>query len=198
MDFKNYNDIDLNLYKVFLAVAETGNISNAAKALFVTQPAISRNIKELENNLKVKLFVRESKGVFLTPEGEKLLFYIKSAFNNIYAGKKIINDAANMEFGEIRIGVPSHIGSAILTDCITEFNKKYPNITFTLISKSSHDMMEMLDTKQLDLVIDSFPIVGCKSEVDTHSLFELTNCFIAPPYPPIGCPLKCDTTSIES
>ncbi len=179
MDFKVYDDIDLNLFKVFLAVAETGNISNAAKALYVTQPAISRNIKELENNLKVKLFIRKAKGVQLTQAGQQLLFYIKTAFNNIYTGKKIISSTTNLEYGEIRIGVPSHIGSAILTDCITKFNELYPNITFSIISKSSHDMMEMLDTKQLDLVIDSFPIVGNKYEIDTHNLFELTNCFIA-------------------
>ena len=179
MDFKMYDDIDLNLFKVFLAVAETGNISNAAKALYVTQPAISYNIKELENNLKVKLFVRKAKGVQLTQAGEQLLFYIKTAFNNIYTGKKIISSTTNLECGEIRIGIPSHIGSAILTDCITKFNEMYPNITFSIISKSSHDMIEMLDTKQLDLVIDSFPIVGNKYEIDTHSLFELSNCFVA-------------------
>lgn len=179
MDFKMYDDIDLNLFKVFLAVAETGNISNAAKILYVTQPAISRNIRELEANLKVKLFIRKAKGVALTQAGEKLLFYIRTAFNNIYVGKKIINSTTNMEYGEIRIGVPSHIGSAILTDCITKFNALYPNITFSIISKSSHDMIEMLDAKELDLVIDSFPIVGNKYEIDTHNLFELTNCFIA-------------------
>ena len=179
MNFNIYNNTDLNLYKVFLVVAETGNISNAAKILFVSQPAISYSIKELENNLKVKLFIRESKGVALTKEGEKLLFYIKTAFNNIFSGEKIINDTVNMKYGEIKIGVPSHIGSAILTDCVTEFNKLYPNIKFVIISKSSEEMMKMLDTKELDMIVDSFPIFNTKYPIDTYNLFELNNCLIA-------------------
>ena len=179
MNFNMYNNIDLNLYKVFLIVAETGNISNAAKILFVSQPAISYSIKELENNLKVKLFIRESKGVTLTKEGKKLLFYVKTAFNNIFSGEKFINDSVSMKYGEIKIGVPSHIGSAILTDCITEFNKLYPNIKFIIISKSSEEMMKMLDTKELDMIVDSFPIFNNKYPIDTYNLFELNNCLVA-------------------
>lgn len=179
MNFNIFNNIDLNLYKIFLVVAETGNISNAAKALYVSQPAISYSIKELEKNLKVKLFIREQKGVKLTEEGEKLLFYVKTAFNNIFSGEKIINDTVNMQFGEIKIGVPSHIGSAILTDCITEFNKLFSNIKFIIISKSSSEMMKMLESKELDMVIDSFPISNNQYSIDTYNLFELNNCLIA-------------------
>lgn len=179
MNFNIYNNIDLNLYKIFLIVAETGNISSAAKTLFVSQPAISYSIKELERNLKVKLFIRGPKGVTLTEEGKRLLYYVKTAFNNIYSGEKIINDTVNMEFGEIRIGVPSHIGSAILTDCITEFNKSYPNIKFVIINSSSAEMMKMLGSKELNIVIDSFPIADNEYSIDTYNLFELSNCLIA-------------------
>ena len=179
MNSNYFDNIDLNLFKVFLAVAETESISNAAKKLYVTQPAISRNIKELENILKVKLFIRKSRGVVLTQEGEKLLFYVKKAFNSIYSGERMISSSVNMDVGEIKIGVPSHIGSAILTDCITQFNKQYPNIKFVICNKGSHEIMEMLDSKELDMIIDSYPIAGSKDLIDTYNLIELNNCFIA-------------------
>ena len=179
MNLNYFDNIDLNLFKVFLAVAETENISNAAKKLYVTQPAISRNIKELENVLKVQLFIRKSKGVVLTQEGKKLLFYVKKAFYSIYSGERMISSSINMDVGEIKIGVPSHIGSAILTDCITQFNKQYPNIKFVICNKGSHEIMEMLDSKELDMIIDSYPIAGSKDLIDTYNLIELNNCFIA-------------------
>ena len=65
-------NIDLNLYKVFIKVYELKNISKASEALFVSQPSISHSIKELENQLNIKLFYRNSKGVEPTPEAKKL------------------------------------------------------------------------------------------------------------------------------
>lgn len=80
-------NIDLNLYKIFYTVAESKSFSKAAEKLFISQPAISYNIKSLEKNLKVKLFFRTSKGVLLTPDGEKLYYYIKNAYDYIYLGE---------------------------------------------------------------------------------------------------------------
>ena len=73
----------LSSYKVFYEVAKAGNISKAAKALFISQPAISKSIVKLEEQLGVRLFVRNSRGVSLTAEGEMLLSHVSDAFDNI-------------------------------------------------------------------------------------------------------------------
>ena len=74
---------NLSSYRIFYAVANTENISRAAKELYISQPAISKSIQKLEENLGVKLFERSSRGVTLTPEGELLYTHVKSAFETL-------------------------------------------------------------------------------------------------------------------
>lgn len=102
MDIKNYN-FDLNLYKVFYTVAETKNISKAAEMLYVSQPAISYSIKTLEEALGGKLFYRNSKGVELTPEAEKLYESVKSCYHSLAVGEKIFTEKKDLVTGEIYI-----------------------------------------------------------------------------------------------
>ena len=97
-----YN-FDLNLYKVFLTVAETKNISKAAELLYISQPAISYDIKMLENALGGKLFYRTSKGVELTPEAEKLYNAVNNSFNVLSIGERIFTEDRNLENGELFI-----------------------------------------------------------------------------------------------
>ena len=78
---------NLNYYRVFYTVANTGNISKAADMLFISQPAISKAISKLEDGLHVKLFLRSSKGVTLTDEGQVLYNHIEKAFSNISQGE---------------------------------------------------------------------------------------------------------------
>ena len=78
---------NLSSYRIFYAVANTENISRAAKELYISQPAISKSIQKLEENLGVKLFERSSRGVTLTPEGELLYTHVKSAFETLSLGE---------------------------------------------------------------------------------------------------------------
>ena len=82
--------VDLNLYKVFYTVAQCKNISHAADMLFVSQPAVSKSVKTLENLLNIQLFSRSSKGVSLTPEGEVLYKHIKCGFDEFSLGENYI------------------------------------------------------------------------------------------------------------
>ena len=129
--------MDLNLYRIFLEVAKTGSISKAASSLFVSQPSISYSIKMLEEELKCKLFNRTAKGTELTIDGEKLLFYVEGAFNMINAGCKTVKDSENMISGEIRVGVPTHIGIFLLSKYIQKFIEKYPGIKFTIVNRAT-------------------------------------------------------------
>ena len=117
-------NIDFNLYKTFYIVTQCKSFSKASENLFVSQPAISYNIKELEKALDVKLFYRNAKGVTLTPEGENLYYYIKNACDYICLGEQSIKESKEMISGNIRIGVPTHIGISYLGDKIERFHKK--------------------------------------------------------------------------
>ena len=106
---ENFDNIDLNLCKCFLVVAKSGSISKAAEILYVSQPAISRNIKLLEESLECKLFNRTAKGVELTADAERLMYYFENAYNTMKTGFKLLKDSNDLLKGQIKIGVPTHI-----------------------------------------------------------------------------------------
>lgn len=170
--------MDLNLYRIFLEVAKTGSISKAASSLFVSQPSISYSIKMLEEELKCKLFNRTAKGTELTIDGEKLLFYVEGAFNMINAGCKTVKDSENMISGEIRVGVPTHIGIFLLSKYIQKFIGKYPGIKFTIVNRATSEMVDMLEKRNLDFIVDSYPIDSNRKDIVLYKLIEVSNCFV--------------------
>lgn len=170
--------MDLNLYRIFLEVAKTGSISKAASSLFVSQPSISYSIKMLEEELKCKLFNRTAKGTELTIDGEKLLFYVEGAFNMINAGCKTVKDSENMISGEIRVGVPTHIGIFLLSKYIQKFIEKYSGIKFTIVNRATSEMVDMLEKRNLDFIVDSYPIDSNRKDIVLYKLIEVSNCFV--------------------
>lgn len=170
--------MDLNLYRIFLEVAKTGSISKAASSLFVSQPSISYSIKMLEEELKCKLFNRTAKGTELTIDGEKLLFYVEGAFNMINAGCKTVKDSENMISGEIRVGVPTHIGIFLLSKYIQKFIEKYPGIKFTIVNRATSEMVDMLEKRNLDFIVDSYSIDSNRKDIVLYKLIEVSNCFV--------------------
>ena len=170
--------MDLNLYRIFLEVAKTGSISKAASSLFVSQPSISYSIKMLEEELKCKLFNRTAKGTELTIDGEKLLFYVEGAFNMINAGCKTVKDSENMISGEIRVGVPPPIGIFLLSKYIQKFIEKYPGIKFTIVNRATSEMVDMLEKRNLDFIVDSYPIDSNRKDIVLYKLIEVSNCFV--------------------
>ena len=173
------NSIDLNLCKSFLAVAKSGSISKAAEMLYVSQPAVSHNIKILEDRLECKLFNRTAKGVELTADAEKLMYYIENAYNTIKTGFKVLNDSNDLLKGEVRIGVPTHICVFLVSDIIESFNKNYPGIKFSIVNRSTAEMVEMLEKRELDVIIDSYPIDSAREDIIVDDLLEVDNCFVA-------------------
>lgn len=170
-------DRDLNLYKIFLTLYELKSISKTANSLYVSQPAISYSLKELEKELGYSLFYRNSKGIEPTMEARELYTYISTAFNIIKSGEDHIKNLNSMNIGDIKIGAPSHIAIFYLSSFISEFRKLYPGIKFEIISKSTSDLVEMLEMRKIDLVIDTLPINTTNKVVKKIGLSRLVNCF---------------------
>lgn len=173
------NDINLNLYKIFYEVALSESISDASKKMFITQSAVSKAIKKLEEDLNTNLFYRNSKGVKLTQKGEELLFYVEEAFNNLVTAKRTMIESKTLNKGKISIGVPSQIGSFYIFEDITNFHKKYPNIEITIISKTTTQLLKLLEQHEIDFIIDTSPINTKIDNIIIQPLIEVENCFVA-------------------
>lgn len=139
--------IDFELYRIFVAVAEEENITKASDKLSIAQPAITKQIKNLENQLSVKLFERKSKGVALTQEGKDLYEKLKNSIEEL---NRIDAQVGKDRF--INISTHNHMGSCILGDVINEYYLKYPNVNLNLICEETPEMIKKLKNKELDIV----------------------------------------------
>lgn len=173
-----FSNINYNLYKSFLVVYETGNISRAADLLYISQPAVSHNIKELEKQLGIQLFYKKANGMNATNEAEILYKYISSAFNSIWKGELTISDMAGLKTGVVKIGAPSYISVIFLADIVTEFRQNYPNIKIEIVSKPLPELVGMLQTQNLDIVLDSCPIATEKTKTEVKYLKSFSHCFV--------------------
>ena len=173
-----FSNINYNLYKSFLVVYETGNISRAADLLYISQPAVSHNIKELEKQLGIQLFYKKANGMNATNEAEILYKYISSAFNSIWKGELTISDMAGLKTGVVKIGAPSYISVIFLADIVTEFRQNYPNIKIEIVSKPHPELVGMLQTQNLDIVLDSCPIATEKTKTEVKYLKSFSHCFV--------------------
>ncbi|MBR5370279.1 MAG: LysR family transcriptional regulator [Bacilli bacterium] len=169
--------MDYNLYKIFLYLYEEKSISKTASKLYVSQPAISYSLKELETSLGYTLFNRNSKGIEPTIEATELYNYIKTAFNILNDAEEHVKNLNNLNVGNIKIGVPSHIGMLVLVEYVEQFRKTYPNVKFSIISKPMPEMIEMLETRKLDIVIGINPIHNEKN-LTKLNIRDLHNCFV--------------------
>lgn len=172
------NDINLNLYRVFYICAKCDSFVEASKKLYVSQPAVSKQIKNLEDLLGTKLFYRDNNGLRLTKDGKQLYNYIEKSYNYLMAGEKIIKENNNLEFGTIVIGAPAHIASFYLLEFIEEFQAKSPNVFFRIINGSTLELLEGLKNHKIDFVIDSSPIVTENNDIKIISLSSFDTCFI--------------------
>lgn len=173
-----FSNINYNLYKSFLVVYETSNISKAAELLYISQPAVSHNIKELEKQLGVQLFYKRANGMSSTTEADTLYRYISSAFNSIWKGEMTISDMAGLKTGVVKIGTQSYLSVLFLSNIITEFRQKFPNIKIEINSKASTELLAGLQTQNIDVVIENQPINIEKNNIEVKYLKSYSHCFV--------------------
>ena len=139
--------INFELYRIFVAVADEENITRASEKLNITQPAITKQIKNLENQLSIKLFERKSKGVTLTSEGKKIYEKLKKPIEEL---NKI--DSQIGKDKTINIGTHNHMGGLIFGQAINQYTLKYPNINLNLICEEMDELLKKLKNKEIDIV----------------------------------------------
>lgn len=149
-------DINYELYKVFYHVALTLNFSEASKQLYISQSAVSQSIKTLERKLDQTLFIRSTKKVQLTPEGEILMRHIEPAMNLIKKGEAQLLDAASTG-GQIRIGASDTICRYFLIPYLERFHKAFPGAHIKVINQTSMKCAELLKNGLVDIIVVNYP-----------------------------------------
>lgn len=142
---------NLNHYKVFYTVANTGNISKAAELLYISQPAISKSISRLEEGLNVKLFLRSSKGVILTEEGKILYSHIEKAFSNISQGEDELKRIHELGIGQLKIGVSTSLCKHILLEHLQAYITANPHIKVIIDCHSTINTMKLITNGDIDI-----------------------------------------------
>ncbi|MBP1974067.1 DNA-binding transcriptional LysR family regulator [Cohnella thailandensis] len=165
------------LYKVFYWAAKTGSLSQAAKALYITQPSVSHAIKQLEDSFGITLFYRTSKGVSLTREGSLLYSYIEQSQIFISLAEEKMAALKNLDSGELRIGGSDSLFKHYLLPYLEEYHAKYPGIRLHLNHGTTPEVITFLKEGRIDLGVVRLPIVDPQLEV--RESLQLQDCFVA-------------------
>ncbi len=171
-------DISLDLYRVFSTVAEAGSISDAARLLFISQPAVSQSVRRLEQELGVRLFERGTKGVALTREGELLRGYVSSAMGMLDAGESRMRMLSKLDAGELRIGASDTVSKWFLVPIIQQFHDMYPNVSLSITNRTSADTLQLLHSGSIDIGYVNLPAEG--EGVVFEECLPVHDVFVAP------------------
>ena len=169
----------LSLYRIFYTVANTGNISQAAKQLYNSQPAISKSISRLEESLGIVLFSRSSRGVTMTEEGRILYEHVRTAFEAIDAGEEQIRRMTALNIGSLHIGASNTLCKFVLLPYLQSFIEAYPHIKILISCLSSNQTLTQMDSGKIDIGLVAHP--GSLRTLDFYSLGTIQDIFVASP-----------------
>ena len=149
---------NITLYKYFLMAINTGSLSKVAREMYVTQPAVSNAIQQLEDALGVKLFFRTSRGITPTPEGELLREYVRSAMSYLESGEDKLRDIAGLRGGVMRVGASDMTLKFYLLDHLEHFKKEYPGVRLSVTNNPTPSTLELLRSGKIDFCVVSEPV----------------------------------------
>lgn len=180
----------LDLYRIFWVVGKKESFSKAAAELYLTQPAVSQAVAQLERELETRLFNRTPKGVSLTNEGMNLYDHVHSALNLIDIGEEKLHEFKQLTTGELKIGVSDTISRYFLLPYLEMFHNAYPNITFKINNGTTSETIDMLKSGTVDIAICNFPIEDKRLEVkpflDVQDIFVYGEKFSQPFSKPVS------------
>ena len=172
--------VNLDLYRVFYTVAKSGSLTKAAEELYISQPAVSRSIKQLEMQLGVMLFTRTHRGMVLSAQGGKVIFAeVERALTLLGDAEKRIAEMKTSATGKLRIGASDTIFEYFLADKIVDFHEKFPAVKIDLVADFTPDTIEKLKQDKLDVAFVNLPITP-QPELKLHgNCMRLNDVFIA-------------------
>lgn len=139
--------------KVFYTVAQRLSFTKAAAELFITQPAVTKHIKELEHQLNVQLFKRNGNNITLTTAGKVLLQYTEKIFQTYADLETELAQLSNIEAGTLHIGASTTVAQTILPRLLALFKQTYPAITFTFTQGNTDYITQLVLAEKVDIAI---------------------------------------------
>ena len=174
-------DINYELYKVFYYVAKTLSFSEASKCLYISQSAVSQSVKVLEKKLGQTLFIRSTKRVQLTPEGDILFKHIEPAMNLIHKGETQLLEANTLNGGQLRIAASDTICRYFLLPYLQKFHRKFPDVPIKITNASSMGCVDLLEQRRVDLIITNFPNPHLNPSYIQKTVGSFSDVFVANP-----------------
>ena len=172
------SNVNLNLYRIFCKVAQSKSYSEAAEKLNLSVANISMQITNLENQLSLKLFNRESKGITLTEDGKELYDIVNKSISSFDFVEKLAKDKNDISSGSIKIACPSHFTSYFLMDKIEIAKKAFPELNITIICEVDiNKMIELLQNHEVDFAITDANIE--KNNIEIEELLTIDNIFVS-------------------
>ena len=171
-------NINFELYRIFYTVANHKNITKASKELNISQPAISKSIKNLEEQLGGQLFVRTKRGVILTEEGSEFYNYIKQAIEYISNAENKFTELINLETGCIKIGISTTLTKEFLLPYLEEFHRLYPKIDIQIITNISSELFSKLRNGLIDIIILNLNEKDYGQDINITKCKRITDCFV--------------------
>lgn len=180
-------NINYECYRIFYHVATSGSISKAAEELLISQPAVTWQIKSLEEQLCITLFIRTKRGVILTDEGKVLFEYVKNGVESFSNGENALTNLRNLDYGIIKIGASATVSKHVLMPYLARFHEKYPNIEIKIVNTLTEKLLRELRNGNLDILLLNLPMKQAKDlkitkVLDVQDIFvgnkkyyELTN-----------------------
>lgn len=169
---------NLEAYKVFYYTAREQSITLAARVLSISQPAVSQSIKQLESQVGTSLFVRTSKGVRLTREGELLFSYVSRGYEQIEAGEHKLRQMLDLELGEIHIGASDMTLRFFLLPFLERFHEKYPGIKVMVSNAPTPETLQFLQSGRIDFGVVSTPLKE-ENGICVQEVQEIQDTFVA-------------------
>lgn len=180
---------NLNLYQIFYEVAGCRNFSVAAKKLYISQPAVSKSILRLEENLNTILFHRSSRGVTLTPEGELLYQHVEKALHALQAGEDQLRTVSEQGIQRLSIGVSTTLCKYILLPLLKNFIIENPNIKITISCQSTFETIAALQKGSIDIGLVGIPVQTASAQAHEitylplktiEDIFVTTDAYLTP------------------
>ncbi len=171
-------NIDFELYRIFYVVANHCNITKASEELSVSQPAISKSIKSLEEQLGGQLFVRTKRGVILTEEGKEFYNYISHAIEYINNAENKFTDLINLETGCIKIGISTTLTKEFLLPYLEKFHYLYPKISIQVVTDLTSELMPKLKMGLIDIIVLNLNDKNYGNDIDIIKCRKINDCFV--------------------
>ena len=172
------SNVNLNLYRIFCRVVQAKSFAKAAESLNLSAANVSTQIANLEEQLNLKLFNRETRGVSLTEDGKELYDVVCNLISKFDFAEKLAKDKNNIETANIKIGCPSHLTTYFLMDRIEQAKKDFPELSVTVVCEvDPNKMMELLQNHEIDFAVTDAKIDN--SNVEIEQLKTINNIFVS-------------------